>query len=74
LNADAFSRAQMILKLIDRERHRLVELHRVENAQMDVSHGVDTPRLELMLRYQTTARREFYRALAEYEARGPSSP
>jgi hypothetical protein len=68
LYADSFSRGQMIQKLIEREREHVLQLHQA-HAKAKGSPAENTHRLELFLRYRTAARRDFYRALAEFEAR-----
>lgn len=61
-------RRQMMLKLLDLEKQHLqLALDRVLNtddAGIFVKEGIH--RLDLFLRYLTTAKREFYRALKEY--------
>jgi hypothetical protein len=58
-------RMQMILKLLDVKAQQLqLELHRLRDAQ---NSGARAERLDLFIRYHTTARREFYSALREYE-------
>jgi len=69
LEFDSFARRQMMLKLVDVERqHLLLAIHYVgqtEDGQTVLKDRAD--RLDLFLRYQTTARREFYGALKEYQ-------
>ncbi len=66
--ADALARRQMMLKLVDVEKQHLQlalrHVQQTEDAGAVLSDKAD--RLDLFIRYQTTARREFYRALKEY--------
>ncbi len=68
LRLDTFARQQMMLKLLDLERrHLLLALHHVQRTADSARASEErSGRLDLFLRYQTTARREFYRALKEY--------
>lgn len=69
--ADSYSRHQMTLKLIDLQaEHLRLELHRAEAASPDGFGAGTNGRLDLALRYLTTARRGFYRALHEYRCGG----
>jgi hypothetical protein len=72
---DTKSRHEMVLKLMDLKKDELLlAIHRLGTTNAggrSISEEVD--RLDLYLRYQTTARREFYRALHEYrEAKAQS--
>lgn len=66
--ADSLSRKQMVLNLIDEQKQfLLLALHFVENGGSGDSAADGMGRLDLFMRYHTTARRDFYRALEEYE-------
>jgi hypothetical protein len=68
LEIDSFSRQRMMLKLLDVEKqHLFLALNYVAHTKGEESAVERTARLDLFVRYQTTARREFYRALNEYE-------
>jgi hypothetical protein len=57
-------RMQMILKLLDVKAQELqLELYRLRDTE---NSGARADRLELCIRYHTTARREFYSTLREY--------
>ena len=72
---DTKSRHEMVLKLMDLKKDELLlAIHRLGTTKAggrSILEEVD--RLDLYLRYQTAARREFYRALHEYrEAKAQS--
>jgi hypothetical protein len=73
---DTKSRHEMVLKLMDMKKDELqLAIHRLGTTKAggrSILEEVD--RLDLYLRYQTAARREFYRALHEYrEAKAESN-
>jgi hypothetical protein len=73
---DTKSRNEMVLKLMEMKKDELLlAIHRSETTKAgERSILEEADRLDLYLRYQTTARREFYRALHEYrEAKAQSA-
>jgi hypothetical protein len=72
---DTKSRHEMVLKLMDMKKEELqLAIHRLGTTNVGGRSIVEeADRLDLYLRYQTAARREFYRALHEYrEAKAQS--
>jgi hypothetical protein len=72
---DTKSRHEMVLKLMDMKKEELqLAIHRLGTTNAGGRSIVEeADRLDLYLRYQTGARREFYRALREYrEAKAQS--
>lgn len=68
LAADYKARTQMIDKLVDlKKNYLLLDLHRAHGIDGEASSAEPSGRLDLALRYHTKARRDFYRALEEYE-------
>lgn len=66
--AALLSRLQFARKLIDfQEQHLRLALHQLSKSGDRGAEYDNTGRLDLLLRYVTTARRDFYRALAEYK-------
>lgn len=49
------------------KNYLLLDLHRVHGVDGEASGAEPSGRLDLALRYHTKARRDFYRALEEYE-------
>jgi len=69
MECDTELRLQMVLKLLDvKEQGLLFDLYRAKEAKAGGRLPEWMERLDLFVRYQTNARREFYRALGEYHA------
>lgn len=66
----AMDRRQMLAKLMEVKQQALHEaLNYAVGVEVGEAAANGKDRLDLFLRYQTTAKREFYRALGEYERR-----